>query len=61
MRYRNEKYRRKEIYPGVVDGLVPEKMSYLKVQRKLQEVLKTKGNICDLIHILEEMEQEIDK
>lgn len=41
--------------------LFQKKMSYLKVQRKLQEVLKTKGNIRELIHILEEMEQEIDK
>lgn len=50
----------KENYPGVVDELVPEKISYLKVQRKLQEILKIKGNIRNLIHILEEMEEEFE-
>lgn len=48
-------------YPGVVDGLVPEKISYLQVKQKLQEVLKEKGNIRDLIHILEEMEENSEK
>ena len=47
----------KEDYPGVIDGLVPEKITYLQVKRKLQEVVKEKGNIRDLIHILEEMEE----
>ncbi len=46
----------KEEYPGVVEGLVPEKISYLQVQRRLQEVVRETGNIRDLIHILEEME-----
>ncbi len=46
----------KEDYPGVIDGLVPEKISYLQVKKKLQEVLKNTGNIRDLIHILEELE-----
>lgn len=46
----------KEDYPGAVDGLVPEKISYLQVKKKLQEVLKETGNIRDLIHILEELE-----
>ena len=48
----------RETYPAVVEGLVPEKISYLQVQRKLQEVLKDTGNIRDLIHILEEMEEK---
>lgn len=46
----------KEDYPGVIDGLVPEKISYLQVKKKLQEALKNTGNIRDLIHILEELE-----
>lgn len=46
----------KELYPGIADGLIPEKISYLKLQRKLQSILKTEGNIRDLIHIIEEME-----
>lgn len=47
----------KEDYLGVVEGLVPEKISYLQVEKKLKEVFKEKGNIRDLIHILEEMEE----
>ena len=49
----------KEAYPGVADELVPERISYLQVERKLQEVLREKGNIRDLIHILEEMEENL--
>lgn len=49
----------KEQYPGVVEGLVPEKISYLQVEEKLKEVLQEKGNIRDLIHILEDMEREL--
>jgi len=47
----------KEDYPGVIDGLVPEKISYLQIKKKLQEVIQEKGNIRDLIHILEELEE----
>lgn len=46
----------KEAYPGVVDGLVPEKLSYLEVQRHLQSLLQENKSIRDMIHILEEME-----
>lgn len=49
----------KEDYPGVVDGLVPEKISYLQVKKRLQEELKEKGSIRDFIHILEELEEDI--
>lgn len=47
----------KEDYPGVVEGLVPEKISYLQLEKRLKEVFREKGNIRDLIHILEEMEE----
>lgn len=47
----------KEVYPGVVDDLVPDKISYLQLQRKLQEKLKQGQSIRDLIHILEELEE----
>ena len=50
-----------EAYPGVVKGLVPEQISYLQVERKLQEVFREKGNIRDFIHILEELEEEMWK
>ncbi len=49
----------KEKFPGVADGLIPEKIPYLKVERKLQEIIKHGGDIRDLIHILEEMEENI--
>jgi len=47
----------KEKFPGAADGLVPEKISYLQLERKLQEIIKNGGTIGDLIHILEEMEE----
>lgn len=47
----------REDYPGVVEGLVPEKISYLQLEKRLKEVFKEKGNIRDFIHILEEMEE----
>lgn len=50
----------KELYPGIVEGLIPEKISYLELQRKLQEVLRETGNIRDIIHIIEEMEENLE-
>ncbi len=47
----------KEKYPGVADGLVPEKISYLQVLRFLQEKVRKQEDIRDLIHILEEIEK----
>ncbi len=49
----------KELYPGAADGLVPEKISYLKLLRVLQEKVRTQGNIRDMLHILEELEETI--
>ncbi len=49
----------KEQYPGVADGLVPEKISYLTLEKHLQQRVREQGNIRDLIHILEELEQEL--
>ena len=39
----------KDFFPGTVAGLVPEKIGYLQVQRKLQ----------DMLHILEELEEAL--
>ena len=47
----------KEQFPGIADGLVPEKISYLQVERKLQAMIKRGESIRDLIHILEELEE----
>lgn len=49
----------KEQYPGVEDGLVPERISYLTLERCLQEWVRTQGNIRDMIHILEELESQL--
>lgn len=49
----------KELYPGVADGLIPEKISYLQVQRHLQEVLKQGGSIRDMIHMIEDLEEKV--
>lgn len=49
----------REKYPKIVDGLVPEKISYLQIERKFQEILAQGGNLRDLIHILEEMEENL--
>ena len=49
----------KQQYPGVADGLIPEQISYLQLQRKLQECVRTKGDIRDMIHIVEELEESI--
>ena len=38
---------------------MPERISYLQLQRRLQEILREGGSIRDLIHILEEMEEKL--
>ena len=48
----------KERFPGVADGLIPEKISYLKLERTLQDKLKKGESIKDMIHILEELEEQ---
>ena len=50
----------KEQYPGVADGLVPEKISYLTLKKYLQKKVQEQGNIRDLIHILEDLENELE-
>lgn len=50
----------KELYPGVADGLVPERIGYGEFLRVLKGKLKKGENIRDLIHILEEMEAVLE-
>ncbi|MDE6622597.1 MAG: FHIPEP family type III secretion protein [Lachnospiraceae bacterium] len=45
-----------EQYPGVLDGLVPDKVSYYEVMIHLRSIIEKKGSIHDLIHIMEELE-----
>lgn len=47
----------KYMFPGVADGLIPEKVSYLEVMDYLRELVKKEGNIRDMIHILEHLER----
>ena len=49
----------KESCPGVADGLIPEKISYLKLMDCLRDRLEQGKPIRDLIHILEELEREL--
>lgn len=44
-------------FPGVADGLVPEKISYLEVTDYLRQLVKRDGSIRDIIHILEDLER----
>lgn len=48
----------KSQYPGVADGIIPEQISYMKVEKKLKEKLQSGESIKDLIHIVEELELE---
>lgn len=49
----------KNRHPGIADDLVPEKISYLQIEKKFKEILVEGRSLRDLIHILEEMEEEI--
>ena len=51
----------KEMYSGIADDLVPDKISYLQLQRELQGRLKKGQSIRDMIHILEELEEKEEK
>ncbi len=45
-----------ELYPGIVDDIVPTKISYLQIKQKLQNMIEEGKSIRNLIGILEEME-----
>lgn len=47
-----------EQYPGVLDGLVPDRAGYYEVMGHLRRTIEEKGNIRDLIHIMEELEEK---
>ena len=46
-------------YPGVVEGLVPDKISYLFVKKVLAELVREKKSIHNMIGILEVLEEEV--
>ncbi len=45
-----------EIYPGVVDDIIPSKISYLQVEQELKRLLEDGRSIRNLLGILEDME-----
>ena len=47
----------KNRYPGVADGIIPEQISYIELEKKLKEILNEGKSIKDLIHIIEELEE----
>ena len=49
----------KKQFPGVADGLIPEKISYLKVECVLQQKVAAGESIRDMIHIIEELEEDM--
>lgn len=46
-----------ELYPGIVEDLVPSKISYLQIKEELKTRVKEGKSIRNLIGILEEMEK----
>lgn len=45
-----------EQYPGVLDGLVPDRVGYHEVMQYLKKIIAERGNLRDLIHLMEELE-----
>lgn len=49
----------REEYPGVVEKLIPEKISYLFVKKVLAELVREKKSIHNMIGIIEVLEEEV--
>lgn len=47
------------LYPGVIEGVIPERISYLECELVLKEILKRNESICNRIVIFEEMEYQL--
>lgn len=43
-----------------MENLVPEKISYLELKKHLCRIVRQKGTIRDMLHILEEMEESME-
>lgn len=48
-----------ELYPGIVDDIVPSKISYLQIKEELKKIVEEGKSIRNLIGILEDMEMNI--
>lgn len=49
----------KRLYPGIIDGVIPERISYLECELVLREILKRNGSIRNRIVIFEELEYQL--
>lgn len=48
-----------ELYPGVVDDMIPSKISYLQVKQELKRLVEEGRSIHNLLGILEDMEMNL--
>ena len=48
-----------ELYPGIVDDIVPAKISYLQIKEELKKIVQGGNSIRNLIGILENMEMKM--
>lgn len=48
-----------ELYPGVVEDIIPSRISYLQVEHELKRQIKTGKSIRNLIGIVEDMEAKL--
>lgn len=48
-----------KLYPGIVEGVIPEQISYLECELVLKEILKRNGSIRNRIAIFEELEYQL--
>lgn len=48
----------KSMYPGEIDGIIPDRIDYLVILDILKEILKRNGNIRNQIKIVETVEME---
>lgn len=48
-----------ELYPGVVDNIIPEKISYLQIKEELKRRVEEGKSIRNLVGILEDMEMSM--
>jgi hypothetical protein len=47
------------IYPGIINGIIPEKIDYLTIMDIFKEIIKRNGIIRNQIKIIEITEKEI--
>ena len=46
-------------YPGLVEELIPERISYLELEQELKRILNEGNLIKDLVHIVENLELKL--